>query len=73
MPVKMRRYLDAVLNDPSRDGVARKSSSVVDIELIHHLLAVFLNRLLTNAQMGRDLLVRHALSHKLQYLCFTQS
>src|SRR5438128_2523310 len=54
-------------NDAFGDGVASQTGHIVNPKFVHHLLAVLLDRLDTNAQFGRDLLVGPPLGNQLEH------
>ncbi len=51
------RQLHAALNDAGADGVASEAGGVVDVELLHQMLAMFFHRLDADAEFRRGLLV----------------
>src|SRR6267378_7107977 len=55
------------LNQPFGNGIAGQPGNVVDIELVHHLLAMLFHRLDADGKLGGDLLVRETLRDKLQH------
>ena len=52
--------------------MAGESGGVVDVEFVHQLLPVFLDRLDADAEFGRDLFVRRPFGHELQHLRFAR-
>src|SRR5438128_10435174 len=54
-------------NDSFGDGVARESRDVVDVQLVHDVLAMFLDGLDTDAQFAGDLLIGFAFGDQLQH------
>jgi hypothetical protein len=50
--------LHAALDDAGRDGVARQPGGVVDVQLFHEMLAVFLHGL--DAELERQNLIQRA-------------
>ena len=52
-----RSLLDATFDDAGPDGVPGETGHVVDIQLLHHTLSVFLDGLDTDAQFRRHLFV----------------
>jgi len=67
------RDLDAALDDAPRDGVAREAGRIVDVQLVHQVLPVLLDRLDADVEPGRDLLVGLALGDQLDDLQFARS
>src|SRR6185503_8021728 len=69
---KVRRLLDrqmnAVLDDSRGDRVAREPRGVVDVQLAHEILAVLLDRLDADSELGGRLLVGHAFGDELKDL-----
>src|ERR1700677_4442991 len=59
--------LDAALDDSRTDGVAGEAGGVVDVELLHEVLAVLLDGLDADAEFGRGFLVRPALGDELEH------
>ena len=59
------------VHDARGDRVAGETGSVVDTELFHHVLAVLLHRLDTDAQFVRGLLVGTALCNELEHFHLT--
>src|SRR5258706_15375723 len=53
--------------------MADESGDVMDIELLHDLLPVFLDRFYAQIQFGRDLFVRITLCDQLEHLRFALS
>ena len=65
--------LDAAFNDAGLDRVAGETSDLVDIELPHEMVAVLLDRLNTDAQGRRNLLVGLTLGNQLEHLPFART
>src|SRR6267378_2652815 len=61
------------LNDPLGNRVARQAGNVMNAQLVHDLLPMFLDGLDADAQLGRDLLVGAPLGDQLQYLSLPRS
>ena len=55
------------LNDARTDGVASESGGIVDVELLHEMIAMFFNSLDADAQICRDLLVGLAFGNELEH------
>src|ERR1035441_1251236 len=66
-------HLDAALDHARADGVTRKASGVVDVELGHETLAMLLNSLHADAEFRRDLFVGFAFGNQLDHLHFARS
>ena len=62
--------LDAVLDDARTDGVAGETGDVVDVELAHQMLTMFVHRFERDAQFLRDLFVGLAFGNQLEHLHF---
>src|SRR5690349_18501871 len=67
-----RAQAGAAFDDAFGDGVARQAGDVVDAELVHNLLAMFLDGLDADAQFGRNLFVRAAFGDQLQHFGFAR-
>src|SRR5450432_1809985 len=65
--------LDAALNDARADGVAGKPGGVMDVELLHEMLAMLLDGLDADAEFRRCLLVGLALGDKLEHFHLARS
>ena len=62
------------LNDHAhRDGVAGETRVIVDAELLHDTLPVFLNGFNANTQFGRDLLVGLPFGNQLENSHFARA
>src|SRR6185503_19029760 len=61
-------YPDTALDDSLGDGVTGETGDVVDIELAHEILPVFVNRLEAETQFRGDLLVGFAFGNQLEHL-----
>jgi len=60
--------LDTVLDDSRTDGVAGETRDVVDIELAHQMLPMFVHRFESDAQFRGDLFVGLAFGNQLEHL-----
>src|SRR5208282_5977697 len=67
------RQLDAAFDDARADGVAGESGGVVDVELLHEMLAMLLDGLDADAEFRRGFLVGLALSDQLQHFHLARS
>ena len=61
-------YLDTALDDSRTDGVAREPRDVMDVELAHEVLPMFVHRLEAHAQFCGDLFVGLAFGNQLEHL-----
>ena len=61
--------LDTALDDSRGDGVAGETRGVVDVELLHEILAVFFHRLDADAKFRRGFFINVAFSNQLKHLC----
>ncbi len=65
--------LDAALDDARLDGVAGETCRVVDVEFLHEMVAMLLDRLCADAEFGRDLLVGFAFGDQLEHFRFART
>ena len=65
------RQPHGALDDAFSDRVARETSDIVDVELAHEMLPVFVHRFESHAQFRRDLLVGFAFRNQLEDLDLT--
>src|SRR5208282_5604917 len=65
--------LDAVLDNARADGVAGEPGGVVDVELLHEMLAVLLDGLDADAEFRRGFLVGLAFRNELEHLHLARS
>ena len=56
-----------------RGSMAHQAGGIVDFQLVHQLLPVLFDRLDTQAQFARDLLIGVSFSDELQHLGFAQA
>ena len=61
------RYPNHALDDSFGNGIASKPRDVMDIQLAHQMLPMFIHRLETHAQFRGDLLIGFSLRDQLQY------
>ena len=59
--------LDAAFDDARVDRVAGESGSVVDVELLHEMLAMFLDGFRADAEFSRDLFVGFTFGNQLEH------
>src|SRR5208282_1201804 len=67
------RQLDAAFDDARADGVAGESGGVVDVELLHEMLAMLLDGLHADAEFRRGFLVGLAFSDELEHFHLARS
>src|ERR1041385_7351076 len=60
------RRIRSRLHDAFGDGVAGQAGGIMDVELVYHLLAMFLDRLDADVQFSGNLLIGLALRDELQ-------
>ena len=60
-------YLNTALDDSRTDRVASQACGVVDIQLGHEMLPMFVDRFETDAQFRRDLFVGLAFGDQLEH------
>ena len=65
------RQPHGALDDAFSDRVAGETSDIVDVELAHEMLPVFVHRFESHAQFRRDLLVGFAFRNQLEDLDLT--
>ena len=68
MPGLNDGQLDAALDDSLGDGVAGEAGDVVDVELAHEMLPMFVHGFEADAQFRGDLLVGLAFGNQLEHL-----
>src|SRR6185369_13811961 len=61
--------LDTAFDDSRGDGVAGETRGVVDVELLHEILAVFFHRFDADAKFRRGFFINVAFSNQLKHLC----
>src|ERR1019366_4038304 len=59
---------DLALDDSLGDGGARKTCNIMDVELAHEMLPMFVHRFEAHAQFRSDLLVGLAFGNQLEHL-----
>jgi len=68
LPALNDGQLDTAFDDARADRVARETGGVVDVELLHEMLAMFLHRLDADSEFRRGFLVGLALGNELEHL-----
>jgi len=68
----VNRRLDAAFDDSLGDGEAGEACDVVDVQLLHQMLTMLLNRFDADAELGGNLLVGLALRDQLKQFRFTR-
>ena len=63
--------MTTVLDNPRTDGITGESGGVMDVELPHDMLAMFLDGLDINAEFRRHLLVGFAFGNQLEHFDLT--
>ena len=64
--------LDAVFDDAGADRISCKSGSIVDVEFLHQMFAMFLDRFHTDAEIGSGFLIGFAFGDQLQHFHFAR-
>src|SRR3954462_1860254 len=70
---RYRRYRQGPLDHPFRDRIPRQPRNVMNIQFIHHLLAVLFHRFDADGEFRGNLLVRKPLGNQLQHFRFARS
>ena len=63
--------MTTVLDNPCTDGVTGKSGGIMDVELLHDMLTMFLDRLDNDAEFPRYFLVGFAFGNQLEHFSLT--
>src|SRR2546429_797017 len=69
---KLNLRRSAALDEAFGDGVTGEAGDFVDVQLVHHLLPVFLDGFDADAKFGGDLFVRETFGDQLQYFGFAR-
>jgi hypothetical protein len=59
--------MDTAPYDARTDGVASETGGIMDVKLLHEMIAMFFNGLDADAQICRDLLVGLAFGNELEH------
>ena len=66
-------YLNPALDDSRIDGVTGETGNVMNVQLRHEMLSVFVHRLEAHAQFRRNLFVRLAFGNQLEHFHLTRT